>query len=107
MADLDCFLPPDWVEELVYLCDGDEPEKHTLEKVTRGLRRALRLRTEARRERPDLPDLQIKMVPPGEAGTDLNSIVMGAEVEVGDEAFPSGSGPGQPLDGLEGDGGAE
>lgn len=82
MDDRDCFLPPDWVEELVYLCDGDEPEKHTEDKVRRGLRRARRLREVARLARPDLPSLRIKMVPPGAAGTDLNSLAM-AELEDG------------------------
>src|SRR3569623_293043 len=60
MEDLDCFLPPEWVEELVYLCEGDEPAKRPIEKVTRGLRRAARLR----------PGLQAFMVPPIGAGQD-------------------------------------
>ena len=76
MDDRECFLPPDWVTELVYLCDGDEPEKHTVEKVKRGLRRALRLREAARIDNPELQPLAIKMVPPGAAGTDLNSLAM-------------------------------
>lgn len=76
MDDHECFLPPDWVVELVYLCDGDEPEKHTVEKVKRGLRRAFRLREAARHDNPDLAPLTIKMVPPGAAGTDLNSLAM-------------------------------
>jgi hypothetical protein len=92
MSDLDCFLPPAWVEELVYLCDGDEPEKHTVEKVRRGLRRALRLRAMARAELPDLPALSIKMVPPGEAGTDLNSIAMADAALVDDEPAEGDSG---------------
>lgn len=76
MDDRDCFLPPDWVEELVYLCDGDEPRKHTVEKVQRGLRRARRLRERARLADPSLRPLSIKWVPPGAAGTDLNDLAM-------------------------------
>jgi len=86
MDDLDCFLPPDWCEELVYICDGDEAQKHTVEKVTRGLRRALRYRSMQRAERPELPSLSIMMVPPGEAGTDLNSIAMADAAAVRDGA---------------------
>lgn len=82
MDDRECFLPPDWVEELIYLCDGDEPEKHTEDKVKRGLKRARRLRELARAGGHDLPPLRIKMVPPGAAGTDLNSLAM-AELEDG------------------------
>lgn len=77
MADLDCFQPPDWVEELVYLCDGDEAAKHTVEKVKRGLRRAKRRRDAAREAGVDVAPLSIKMVPPGAAGSDLNSLAMG------------------------------
>lgn len=74
MDDRECFLPPDWVEELIYLADSDEPETRTIEKLTRGLRRARRLRLAAGGE------LTIKIVLPLEAGKDLNDLVM-----VGDE----------------------
>lgn len=85
MDDIECFQPPAWVEELVYLCDGDEPEKHTVDKVRRGLRRARRRRDMARAADPALPPLRIRMVPPGQAGTDLNSIAMGEdEIDVAD-----------------------
>lgn len=77
MTDLDCFQPPDWVEELIYLCDGDEPAKHTVEKVKRGLRRAKRRREMTRDAGVDVAPLSIKMVPPGAAGSDLNSLAMG------------------------------
>jgi len=85
MDDLDCFLPPDWCEELVYLCDGDEAEKHTIEKVTRGLRRAQRYRAMQRAEQPELPPLSIKMVPPAGPDTDLNSIAMAEAAAVADD----------------------
>lgn len=81
--DCDCFLPPEWVTELVYLCDGDEPRKHTVEKVKRGLRRALRLRERARAAEPSLPPLSIKWVPPGAAGTDLNDLAMSGDDDGG------------------------
>ncbi len=86
MDDLDCFLPPDWVHELVYLCDGDEPRKHTVEKVQRGLRRASRLRERARLVDPSLPTLDIKWVPQGSAGTDLNDLAMTPNDEEGGAA---------------------
>lgn len=75
LDDLDCFLPPDWCTELVYLCDSDEPETKTVEKVTRGLIRALELRERAREKRPDLPYLHCVLVPPLGAGQDLNDLV--------------------------------
>lgn len=76
MDDTGCFAPPDWVTELVFLCDGDEATKHTVEKVTRGLRRARRRREAMRAAGAGLAPLTIKMVPPGAAGTDLNSLAM-------------------------------
>lgn len=76
MTDLDCFLPPDWVEELVYLVDEtDEPEKHIDEKVRCGLRRARRLREQARLESPELPSLAIFAASSGELGKDFNDLV--------------------------------
>ncbi|CDP51975.1 hypothetical protein [Devosia sp. DBB001] len=82
MDDLECFIPPDWVEEFICIVDGDEPEKHTVEKITRGMRRAKRLRAEARASNPDLPPLLTFMVPPSGAGTDLNSIAMSDMAEI-------------------------
>lgn len=75
MADLDCFLPPDWCEELIYLCDTDAPEKRTVEKVTRGLLRAQSVREHARVERPELPMLNCALVEPIGDGKDLNDLV--------------------------------
>jgi hypothetical protein len=68
LEDRDCFLPPGWCEELVYLCDSDEASTHTEEKVIRGLRRAARLRTDA-------PPLAVSYVPPLGEGMDLNDLV--------------------------------
>jgi hypothetical protein len=71
LDDRDCFLPPAWCEELVYLCDSDEPSNHTEEKVIRGLRRAMKLReVEA-----GLPRLTVSYVPPIGDGQDLNDLV--------------------------------
>lgn len=75
MADLDCFLPPDWCEELVYLCDTDGPEKRTVEKVTRGLLRAQSMREHARIDRPVLPMLNCFLVEPIGDDKDLNDLV--------------------------------
>ncbi len=76
MSDVECFLPPDWVEELVYLVDEtDEPEKHIEEKVLCGLRRARRLREQARIERRELPPLAIFAASSGELGKDFNDLV--------------------------------
>jgi hypothetical protein len=75
MDDLDCFLPPDWCDELVYLCDSDEPETKTVEKATRGLLRALELREQARVTRPELPYLNCQLVQPLGDGRDLNDLV--------------------------------
>jgi hypothetical protein len=75
LSDLDCFIPPDWCEELVYLCDGDDPRNHTEEKVIRGLRRALLLRERARQENDALPELTVSYVPPLGQGQDLNDLV--------------------------------
>ena len=75
LADRDCFLPPEWCEELVYLCDSDEARNHTEEKVIRGLRRANALRDFAREGRPELPALTVSYVPPLGGGQDLNDLV--------------------------------
>jgi hypothetical protein len=75
LDDRDCFLPPDWCEELIYLCDGDDARNHTEEKCIRGLRRALMLRDRARHENADLPALTVSYVPPLGEGKDLNDLV--------------------------------
>jgi len=77
MDDLDCFIAPDWCEELVYLGEADEPGKHQREKCIRGLRRSLRHREMARQSDPTLPPLKIIYVPPpSDGGSDLNDIAM-------------------------------
>ena len=75
LDDTDCFLPPDWCEELIYLCDGDEASNHTEEKVIRGLRRALTIRERDRAEEARLPALSVSYVPPLGEGRDLNDLV--------------------------------
>lgn len=74
LDDRECFLPPDWCEELVYLGEDDGAEAHALEKAWRGLRRAEALREEARMRNPELPPLAVFYVPPPGNG-DLNDIV--------------------------------
>ncbi|MNL88510.1 hypothetical protein D3C87_2182650 [compost metagenome] len=46
-----------------------------MEKVTRGLRRALALREAARAENPELPSLEVRFVEPIGDGKDLNDLV--------------------------------
>lgn len=75
LDDRECFVPPDWCEELVYLCDSDEPETKTIEKVTRGLKRAVALREAARAVNDDMPPLVVKLVEPIGEGKDLNDLV--------------------------------
>lgn len=75
LADIECFLPPDWAEELVYLCDSDEEEKRTVEKVTRGLLRAQAWREQRLQENPALALLDCAFVEPIGDGKDLNDLV--------------------------------
>lgn len=89
LEDRDCFLPPDWCEELVYLADGDDADNRTIAKLERGLLRAQALRqlaTDAwdraatrQGARDSLgarpPPLAIAYVPPLEPGKDLNDLV--------------------------------
>lgn len=74
LTDTECFLPPDWCTELVYLAETDTPEHHTTEKIIRGLLRAQTLRRRARLEKPALPDLATAFVLPPEEGGDLNDL---------------------------------
>jgi len=75
LDDHDCFVPPDWCEELVYLCDSDEPETRTIDKVTRGLKRAVARRAAARAVDPTLPEILVSYVEPVGEGQDLNDLV--------------------------------
>lgn len=74
LDDRDCFLPPDWCEALIYLGETESGGRNTIAKLTRGLLRARSLRQEARKERPELPDLSTELVEPPADG-DLNDIV--------------------------------
>lgn len=65
LDDRECFLPPEWCRELVYLAEGDEPSKHPVEKAMRGLRRAAAL----------CPDIETWLVPPPDEGGDMNDLV--------------------------------
>lgn len=76
MEDIECFLVPDWCEELVYLGEADEPGKHQREKCLRGLRRNQRIREVRRAEAGGLSPLSIIFVPPPEGGNDLNDVAM-------------------------------
>lgn len=75
LDDRECFLPPDWCEELVYLADGDDVDNKTIAKVERGLLRAQALRQVAIDAGAALPALSIAYVPPLEPGKDLNDLV--------------------------------
>lgn len=75
LDDRDCFLPPDWCEELIYLADGDDVDNKTIAKVERGLIRAQALRQVAINAGATLQALSIAYVPPLEPGKDLNDLV--------------------------------
>lgn len=75
LDDMECFVAPPWCAELVFLAETDAPEKHTVEKITRGLLRALHHRALARQADPALPDLVASFVEPPEQGGDLNDLV--------------------------------
>lgn len=76
LGDLDCWQPPDWCEELIYLGETEKAERNTDAKLTRGLKRAQIRRRQARQTNPDLPDLVTEFVEPPEDGGDLNDLVM-------------------------------
>jgi hypothetical protein len=75
LEDWDCFLPPDWCAELIYLAEGDSEDKHPIEKVTRGLLRAQAWRERRLAENPTLPPLDCAYVEPVGEGKDLNDLV--------------------------------
>lgn len=85
LDDVECFIAPDWCEELVFLTENDEPVKHSFEKCLRGLRRSRWLRDLARRERTELPPLRTYTISPGDGGNDINDIAMD-EVSASDMA---------------------
>ena len=76
MTDLDCFQPPDWCEELIYLGETEKAERNTNAKLTRGLKRAQLRRQAARALDPELPELSTEFVEPPEGGGDINDLVM-------------------------------
>lgn len=76
MADLECFIAPDWCEELVYLGENDDAIKHNTEKCLRGLRRNQLYRAARCEQDPSLKPLSIVFVSPGEGGDDINGIAM-------------------------------
>jgi hypothetical protein len=75
LDDLDCWQPPDWCAELIYLGETEKAERNTNEKLIRGLLRAQILRRRARETNPDLPKLETAFVEPPEGGGDLNDLV--------------------------------
>jgi hypothetical protein len=68
LGDAEAFVPPPWVERLIYVQDGDSDPKLTRAKLVAGLRRAMLLR----------PGLRAQIVHAG-AGVDLNDVLMGAD----------------------------
>lgn len=74
LDDTECFLPPAWCQELVYLTETDAPGKDTTAKVIRGLQRAQSLRRRAQLDDPTLPDLETIYIEPPENGGDLNDL---------------------------------
>ena len=76
MTDLDCFQPPDWCEELIYLGETEKAERNTNAKLTRGLKRAQLRRQAARALDSALPELVTEFVEPPEGGGDINDLAM-------------------------------
>ena len=68
LGDAEAFVPPPWVQRLIYVQDGDSDPKLTRAKLVAGLRRAMLLR----------PGLRAQIVHAG-AGVDLNDVLMGAD----------------------------
>lgn len=66
MDDGDAFVPPPWVQRLVYIMDGDSNPKTTRAKLECGLRRAMALR----------PGLSGEIIHAGK-GVDLNDVLVG------------------------------
>lgn len=77
LLDLECWQPPDWCEELIYLGETEKAERNTNAKLTRGLMRAQIMRSQAQQTNSDLPDLSTAFVEPPEGGGDLNDLVRG------------------------------
>lgn len=65
LADPDAFVPPPWVNRLVYVMDGDSDPRDTRSKLEAGLRRAMALR----------PGLKGQIVHAG-TGRDLNDVLL-------------------------------
>lgn len=79
MDDMDSFLPPDWVEELVFLAEEDGDESHSVDKAWRGLRRAEAYRAARCETDPTLPPLAVFYVTPRAADAaagDFNDLVL-------------------------------
>lgn len=66
LDDRECFVPPAWCRELIYLRELDEPSKRTAEKIARGLRRAEVM----------VPGLAGYSVDPGAGAKDMNDLVL-------------------------------
>lgn len=66
LSDGEAFVPPPWVERLIFLQDGDSDARATRHKLECGLRRAMALR----------PGLKAQIVSAG-AGVDFNDVLLG------------------------------
>lgn len=69
LDDAEAFVPPPWVDRLIYVQDGDSDPKLTRAKLVAGLRRAMVLR----------PKLRGQIVHAGE-GMDLNDVLMAGRI---------------------------
>lgn len=65
LSDTEAFVPPEWVERLIFIQDGDSEPRLTRAKLESGLRRAKHRN----------PRLRIQIWPAGQ-GTDLNDLLM-------------------------------
>ncbi|HTN63540.1 MAG TPA: hypothetical protein VL147_18625 [Devosia sp.] len=73
--DIECWQPPAWCEELIFLGETEKSGRNTNDKLTRGLLRAQILRNRARKTNPDLPALETAFVEAPESGGDINDLV--------------------------------
>lgn len=86
MSDNECFIAPDWCEELVFLGEADAPNKHQREMCIRGLRRSEAWRRARIADGAPLAPLVIKYVPPPDGGfSDLNDLAMAGQTDNGGE----------------------
>ncbi|WP_305291217.1 DUF7146 domain-containing protein [Paracoccus wurundjeri] len=74
MSDHDAFIPPQWVQRLIFVQDGDSEPRLTRAKLLSGLRRAMATR----------PGLTAGIVHPGD-GIDMNDLLLSGGTTTSEE----------------------